>query len=110
MDPFTIRRLQHIMDGYIAVKVPHTVRSSVRLTYEWEGNQLTLVEERPDAEQRKWIGSAIAQFRLEQDKWHVYAKHSSSYWHSVASIAPQADFEQQLEQVELDVDGVFWVS
>ena len=110
MDPFTIRRLEKILDGYIAVKVPHDVRSSVRLTYQWGDNLLTLSEERPDFQERKWLRSAIVQFRLEREKWHVYANDGNNGWHTVASISPHADFEQQLEQVELDLEGVFWIS
>lgn len=32
MDPFTIRKLEKILDGYIELKVPGNVRSSVRLS------------------------------------------------------------------------------
>ncbi|MCS7464494.1 DUF3024 domain-containing protein [Paenibacillus doosanensis] len=110
MDRFTIRRLENILDGYIALKVPRDVRSSVRLTYQWDENRLTLREERPDDHGRKWLGAAIVQFRLEQSMWHVYAKDGDNAWQIAASIAPHSDFERQLEQVELDREGIFWIS
>lgn len=69
MDLFTVRRLEKILDGYISLKVPHNVRSSVRLSYEWNGNNV---------------------------------------WASVDSIARDPDFERQLEQVEVDREGLFW--
>jgi len=110
MDPFTIRRLETILDGYIVLKVPRDVRSSVRLTYQWDDNRLTLSEERPDFHDRKWLRSAIVQFRLEREKWHAYAKEGDNAWQIVASIVPDADFEHLLEQVELDPEGIFWIS
>lgn len=110
MDPFTRRRLESILDGYIALKVPRNVRSSVRLKYEWEDNGLTLLEERPNLPHRDWSRSAIVQFRLERNKWSVYARDRESQWFAVPSIRPRSDFEDQLEQVELDREGVFWIS
>ncbi|GJM74953.1 hypothetical protein HMSSN036_71690 [Paenibacillus macerans] len=110
VDPFTARRLETILDGYIEVKVPPNVRSSIRLKYEWNEEGLTLLEERPHSHGRQWIGSAIVQFRLGQNKWSVYVKNSNHDWEPVKSIAPNPDFEQQLELVELDREGIFWVS
>lgn len=111
MDQFTARRLETILDGYIEVKVPPYVRSSVRLKYEWDDEEgLTLFEERPDSHGRIWMGSAIAHFRLVQNKWRVYVKNANHDWEPVKSIAPSPDFERQLEQVELDHEGIFWVS
>ncbi|MDF2644907.1 MAG: hypothetical protein K0Q73_712 [Paenibacillus sp.] len=53
MDPFTIRRLEKILDIYIELKVPRDVRSSVRLAYERNEDRLTLLEERPEFNLRK---------------------------------------------------------
>lgn len=110
MDLFTARRLDKIMAGYIALKVPPNVRDSVRLIYERAYNCLTLSEERPTGRQREWSRSAIAQFRMEQGRWEVYAQDAAGGWMAVAGISPHADFERQLEQVELDREGRFWIS
>lgn len=98
------------MNGYIDLKVPLNVRSSVRLSYEWEGDRLILLEERPVEDGRRWHRSTIVQFRMEQDKWNVYAKDKNNQWIAVPSIMPHSDFEDQLEQVELDREGIFWIS
>lgn len=108
VDELTVRRVERILEGYIAVKVPREVRSSVRLTYEWNAADLTLMEERPDTQGRKWHGKAVARFALERGKWRVYAWNGVQCWEEVRSILPTPDFEYQLEQVELDVDGLFW--
>jgi hypothetical protein len=111
MDLFTVRRLEKILDGYIDVKIPPDVRSSIRLTYEWQEEQLTLHEERLDYDERKWQGVPIVQFRYEEGNWSVYAKSAGSgSWINVPFILPNIDFEQQLEQVEIDREGIFWIS
>jgi hypothetical protein len=110
MDLFTVRRLEKILDGYISLKVPRNVRSSVRLSYEWESNGLTLSEERPVAQEREWSRKAIVHFRLEEGNWTVYAKDGDDAWFPAHSIARDADFERQLEQVEIDREGLFWIS
>ncbi len=111
MELFTVRRLEKLLDGYIEVKVPPSVRSSVRLTYEWEPDKLTLLEQRLDYAERKWQSAPIVQFRYEEERWSVYARSSDNgAWASVPFIAPHVDFEHQLEQVEMDREGVFWIS
>lgn len=110
MDPFTVRRLENILDGYIEAKVPGDVRSSVRLVYQREDNVLTLYEKRPLYPVREWGMTAIAQFRLEAGRWSVYTRSAGEEWRPVSSIEPHPDFEQQLELVESDREGLFWIS
>jgi len=110
VDPFTIKRTEAVLNGYIEAKVPRNVQTSVRLTYEWEGSRLTLTEERPAFPFPGWRRSDIAQFRLEDGKWSVYARDEGGCWRPVESIAPYEDFESQLEKVEIDREGVFWIS
>ncbi|MBD2868477.1 DUF3024 domain-containing protein [Paenibacillus arenilitoris] len=110
MDSFTIKRLEKILDGYIDLKVPGNVRSSVRLAYEWNDDTLTLCERRPDLPKRDWIRADIAQFRREAGDWRVYAGKKDGSFVPVPSIPPHPDFEKQLEQVEQDSEGLFWIS
>nr|WP_010275300.1 DUF3024 domain-containing protein [Paenibacillus senegalensis] len=86
------------------------MRSSVRIFYEWGDDQLTLWEERPDYHSRQWVRTGIAQFQLKNGKWSVLAYNGGRQWAGVKSISPHWDFERQLEQVELDHEGVFWIS
>ncbi|MDQ0165310.1 DUF3024 domain-containing protein [Bacillus horti] len=71
---------------------------------------MTLREERPDYDLRIWYSQDIAQFRYEQGKWTVWSMNRDNEWSKVVSIQPESDFERQLELVELDQEGVFWVS
>lgn len=98
------------MNGYIEQKVPRDVRSSVRLVYEWDGNVLTLCERRPAYPEREWSRADIAQFRLEAGSWRVYARREDGGFVPVPAIQPDPDFERQLEQVEIDPEGLFWIS
>ncbi|WP_241675015.1 DUF3024 domain-containing protein [Paenibacillus luteus] len=110
MDPFTLRRIESIMDGYIHQKVPGDLRVSIRLKHEIVDNQLTLAEERATSLRNEWVRVDIVQFRLESQKWNVYAKNGENTWSFVEIITPSEDFERQLEQVEIDQDGLFWKS
>lgn len=109
LDPFTLKRIEAVMNGYIACKVPVPLRASVRLTYALREDGLLLTEERPASERYQWDKTDIARFEWDGAKWHVYAKdrHCDS-WTPVDVIAPSRDFEAQLEQIELDRNGCFW--
>ncbi|WP_341415284.1 DUF3024 domain-containing protein [Paenibacillus filicis] len=108
MDPFTIRRVRQILDGYIQLKVPVYVRDAVRLTYEMQNDLVILSEHRPSKTRRGWRGTEIVQFRLEGQQWTVYVRKDGEAWSLVDSIPPAGDFEKQLEQVELDREGLIW--
>jgi hypothetical protein len=108
IDPFTVKKAQYLMNGYIALKVPGYMRSDVRLTYHIEDHCLTLTEERPSYESEAWDRTDIVQFRWEQSNWCVYAKKEAECWQSVDEIATNPCFENQLEQVEIDPAGIFW--
>ncbi|MFS0728296.1 DUF3024 domain-containing protein [Paenibacillus sp. 1P07SE] len=109
MDEFTIRRLERILDGYIALKVPGPVRNAVRLHYQWDHEGLTLFEDRPD-DDHLWASVPIVRFRFVDGFWCVQGKNQEGGWHTVPWIKPNGDFECQLEQVELDREGLFWIS
>ncbi|MBD2845349.1 DUF3024 domain-containing protein [Paenibacillus sp. IB182496] len=110
MELLTKRRLEKVLDGYIASKVPRDLRGEVRLAYAWSAEGLALYEERPDYERRCWDRTRIAQLRPSQQGWDVYAPAANEDWATVCSIAPHPDFEAQLEQIELDREGLFWIS
>ncbi|MFC3800918.1 DUF3024 domain-containing protein [Cohnella sp. GCM10012308] len=108
MDTFTVCRIEKILEGYIALKVPRNMRSSVRLSYRWDENGVTLTEERPDT--AGWQGVSIVQFRRQRSLWQVCAKSSAGEWEAVEVIEPHFDFESQLEHVEADPQGIFWTA
>ncbi|WP_036709248.1 DUF3024 domain-containing protein [Paenibacillus pinihumi] len=108
LDLFTKCRIEAVMDGYIATKVPRHVRDLVRLVYEWKENLLTLYEERPSGHRYTWERTGIVRFELARYKWSVYARDEEDKWKRVDCIDPAEDFERQLELVEQDNTGLFW--
>ena len=55
-------------------RVPVEVRDKVNLTYEFRGNSVTLIENRPwFRDPGKWIAMSIAQFRFDLKKWQMDA-------------------------------------
>ncbi|VUG04088.1 hypothetical protein PPOLYM_00461 [Paenibacillus polymyxa] len=108
IDPFTVKKVEYLLNGYIALKVPGYVRSDVRLIYQIEDNCLILTEERPSNETESWDRTDIVQFRWEENHWHVYARQEAESWQRVKEIAPNPCFEEQLEQIEIDPAGIFW--
>lgn len=110
MDPFTYKRICAILEGYIAVKVPADLRASVRLTYRTFEDTVILSEERPDWDRREWMSTELVQFQFHKGTWRVYAKPNGNEWIPVSSINPSNDFEEVLEQVEIDAQEVIWVT
>ncbi|MDR9855393.1 DUF3024 domain-containing protein [Paenibacillus sp. VCA1] len=109
MDPFTEKRVHSILNGYIHVKIPARMRTSVQLLYEMRDHELTLREKRLSWDGKSWEMTDIAKFKLEPEGWKVYAKNrQQGNWLGVNSIMPNMDFENQLEQVERDPAGIFW--
>lgn len=108
MDEFTKRRLDSILKRYVDQKIPKAYRDQIRLAYKFRGNSVTLVEERPPYIGTEWTKRDFAQFRMETDKWSLYWKDSKNKWHYVDHIAPDSDFEKQLQLVDQDNTGVFW--
>ncbi|NGZ77105.1 DUF3024 domain-containing protein [Saccharibacillus alkalitolerans] len=108
MDALTSKRLEALLRGYIEEKIPPSMRTAVRLVYRMEEDRITLTEERPEPPRSGWTGIDLAQFRLEQGAWSLYAKKEDGQWTIAEAIEPRPDFEDQLEQFELDPQGLFW--
>lgn len=108
MDKWTAKRLEALLRGYVEEKIPPSMRTAVRIVYRMEEDRITLSEERPEPPRYVWTGTDLAQFRLEQGAWNIYAKSDNGQWNAAECLKPQSDFEDQLEQFELDPEGLFW--
>jgi len=96
---------------YCENRIPAHVKSSVRLTFRFRGNSVTLTEERPlFTGSSKWVGIAVAQFRFnpKTSKWTLYCADRNSRWHEYLESEPDAKIETLLQHVEKDVTGIFW--
>lgn len=108
LDLFTKKRIDKILSAYIEEKVPKHIRNQIKLNYKFRGNSVTLIEERPAYIGDDWVERPVAQFRLEDNLWKIYWRDSKNKWHFVDDYAPQESFENQLEMVDNDTQGLFW--
>ena len=57
--------VDHELTAYCEEKIPERVRDRVRLTHAWDGNKVTLIEQRPRWNDLNiWTESPIAQFAI----------------------------------------------
>ena len=108
---FTRKLVETKLTKYCEQKIPLHVRHQLRLNYRFRGNQVTLFEERPVFDQpEKWGESVIAQFRFspQDKKWSLYCADRNSRWHLYTLLAPSADFDDLLKEVDRDPTGIFY--
>ncbi len=92
-------------------RVPLEVRDKVNLTYEFRGNSVTLVENRPwYRDPGKWTAMSIAQFRFDPKagKWTLYYADRNSKWHEYMDIEATSRFDELLKEVVFDRTGIFF--
>ena len=78
---------QEVAD-YCDQKVPLHVLDKVRLVYQWRGNCVTLVEQRPywkDPTGGEWLDSPVAQFRYDEHQrdWTLHWRDRNQRWHPI---------------------------
>ena len=97
--------------AYIEQKIPPHIRDKVSLSYQFRGNSVTLIENRPYfRDPSKWTESVVAQFQFDQKEniWTLYCTDRNSRWHKYRSIEPNEDFDVLLQEVNEDPTGIFW--
>lgn len=108
-DAFTKKRLERILDSYIDRKIPKHLKDEFKILYKFRGNTITLTQERPSYVPDRRVELPIAQFRFEENNWRVYWKDSRDKWHFVEDITPIEDFETQLNMLDKEEFGYFWM-
>ncbi len=107
MDEFTKKRIEKVMRHYMESTVEQQLRNRRSIGYSLEGDELTLVEQRPSKDGTRWIELPVAQFRLDAGGWRVYGLDSGGRWHLVTEIASSDRFEAQLDRVTSNELGIF---
>lgn len=109
---FTRKLVETKLTPYCERRIPPQARNQVRLSYKIRGNQVTLFEERPIYNQpsQKWMENPFAQFRFnpQDKKWSLYCADRNSRWHLYERLAPSADFDDLLTEVDRDPTGIFY--
>ncbi|MDO3410479.1 DUF3024 domain-containing protein [Saccharibacillus sp. CPCC 101409] len=107
MDDFTKKRIQKVLRHYMESTIGEQLRSKRSVGFAFDGDELTMVEQRPSKDGTRWIELPVAQFRLDAGGWRVYGLDSGGSWHLVPEIPVSENFERQLERVTGNDLGIF---
>jgi hypothetical protein len=108
---FTRKLVETKLTKYCEQKVPPHVRDQIRFGFKIRGSHVTLFTERPRFDQpSEWVDSVVAQFRFNprDKKWSLYCADRNSRWHLYTLLAPSADFDELLKEVDRDPTGIFY--
>ncbi len=108
---FTKELVKVRLDQFCDQRVPKQYRNELRLTYKFRGDTVTLFEERPAFRKpEEWVQITVAQFRYdgERNEWTLYWADRNNRWHLYDVLAPNADFDVLLKEVNQDPTGIFW--
>jgi len=99
------------LSAFCARRVPEAVRHQVRLVHAWDGNKVTLVEQRPRWNNpSEWIDHPIARFRyrVAEGDWTIDWRDAHGKWHDYKPHPGSKAFSRVLAEVDQDPTGIFW--
>ena len=101
---------RELLQLFCDARVPERVRDQVKLNFSFDGNSVTLSEERPKwNDPTKWISSKVAQFRYQPGTgtWVLFCRDQNGRWHEYF-LPADADLGVLLKEVDRDPTGIFW--
>ena len=108
---FTRKLVEGKLGAFYARKVPGHIRGEIQWLWTFRGNNVTLFESRPYfAKPDAWSKMPVAQFRFDPSgkTWTLYAADRNGRWRDYPGVAPTADFDDLLSDVEHDPLGIIW--
>lgn len=109
--PENVRReVEPIIGQYCANRIPEHARHQVKMSFDFRGDAVTLVEERPHWQNPdQWTRTPIAQFRYDSrtERWSLFCSDRNSRWHNYQA-RPTKDIRLLLREVDADPTGIFW--
>jgi hypothetical protein len=108
---FTKKLIEEKLSKYCINHIPEHPRDKVKLIFNINGNEVTLIETRPDyRDPSLWTENLVAQFRFDNDKkqWLLYFSDLNKRWYLYDLIKPSTDFDVLLKEVDWDPGGIFW--
>lgn len=107
---FTKTHAAKKLTEYCDKKVPDHIRNELRLTFEFRGNNVTLIEERAPwrEDMTEWTRMPIAQLRYNEKKnqWKLYCADRNDKWHWYQKF--EAGIENCLAEIDRDSTGIFY--
>jgi len=99
------------LSKYCKKRVPESVLDQVRMTFKIRGNNVTLIEQRPEYMNiNNWVDIPVAQFRYDNTlkEWTLYWPDRNSRWHEYYDIEPNKDLDVLLKEVDDDPTCIFY--
>ena len=108
---FTRKLIEAKLSKYCIKRIPEQVRDKIKLIFNINGNNVTLIETRPYyRDPSVWTENPVAQFRFDDSKkiWLLYSSDRNNRWRLYDLIKPSADFDDLLKELDRDPTGIFW--
>ena len=98
------------LGNYCEQKIPADVRDRIKLSYEFHGNSVILVESRLVFRGEGWVHMKIAKFKYnsKDGTWELFWADRNDRWHSYFETGHEKNFQVLLDAVEEDATGIFW--
>jgi hypothetical protein len=99
------------LQAFCEKRIPPDIRHQLNMTFEFRGNSVTLIENRPYwKDPSQWTHLAIAKFRYypSNGQWTLYWADRNSRWHLYPEVEPTPHFEILLQEVDRDPSGIFF--
>ena len=99
-------RVKKILGGFCNSRIPKDQRTQTRLSYEIEGDEVTLVQE--NAFGSVWAKVLIAQIRYNSELlvWQLYWNDGGQWREYITE--PTSNLQAIVDEIEKDPAGVFW--
>lgn len=108
---FTKKLIEEKLSRYCSGRIPEHIRDKVKLIFDINGNNVTLIETRPFFKDPSiWTKTPVVQFRLDNDKkqWRIYCIGRNDRWRLYDLIKPTSNFDDLLKELDHDPTGIFW--
>lgn len=99
------------LSRYCARKVPECVRHRLRLSYEIDGDVITLTAVRAEPHQSgQWQRVPVAQFRYVADlqQWTMHYTDARKRWFFYQNASPTLHLGKLLQHLDADPLRLFW--
>ena len=109
---FEIKRVEKIMDGYLARRRPPVhIRNELDIGYRHENQSIELFEIRPAYKDPSVIiehSIAKATYVKQKGIWRIYWMRADQKWHRYEPVPEVGDLEEFLSVIEGDHYGCFY--
>jgi len=100
------------IDAFLKKRLPPWAKDQVRLSHEFRGASVTIVEHRAPwrKDDTEWTATSVAQLRYnaKTGHWILYCAGRNSRWREYTIVSPTKDVDVLLAEVDSDSTRIFW--